>query len=71
LCHIIVLDASAQTEDKSDNRKGSAVFSKYKKVPERIVTQNAVGEGVLVILMPGGKVPERRSGLHPSEKGLP
>jgi hypothetical protein len=35
------------------------------------VTQNSVREGeALVILMPEKKVPERRSGLCPSEKEL-
>jgi hypothetical protein len=47
------------------------LFSK-KKVLERLVTQNSVGEGeVLVILMPAEMVPEHHSGLRPSEKELP
>jgi hypothetical protein len=49
----------------------SAIFLK-KKVPERIFTQNSVGDGeVLVISMPGKKVSERRFDLRPSEKELP
>jgi hypothetical protein len=48
-----------------------ATFLK-KIVPERVVTQNSVGEGeMLVISSPGKKVPEYRSGLRPSEKELP
>jgi hypothetical protein len=35
------------------------------------VTQSLVGERVLVISMPGKKVPERRSGLRLSEKERP
>jgi hypothetical protein len=34
------------------------------------VTQNLVGEGVLVKPMPGKKAPEHRSGLRPSQKEL-
>jgi hypothetical protein len=47
------------------------VFPFEKRSGMQAVTQNSVREGVLVIPMPEKKVPERRSGLRPSEKELP
>jgi hypothetical protein len=45
----------------------SAIFRKKKLVPERIVTENLVGEReVLAILMPEKKVLEFCSRFHPS-----
>jgi hypothetical protein len=48
----------------------TVLFFYRKQVPEHTVTQNSVGGG-LVISMPGKKVPERHSGLGPSEKERP
>jgi hypothetical protein len=50
----------------------SASFLKKTGSGTDSVTQNLVREGeVIVISMPGKKVPEHRSGLRPSEKELP
>jgi hypothetical protein len=57
----------------SDCRTLSVLFFLKKKawVPERTVTQNSIGDGDVVIPRTGKKIPERRSGLRPSEEEPP